>query len=166
MLTDFSGLFIHPYIEKQAVSDLLACNEESRAYGLVLSETEAAELTETRSHILKDNGRIELSGGVMVKLVKAFTPSPYLQQSQYLETLQELLDIFYTYKNETRDQIGDDDLIAIMKSRFNGCCSGSLELLRYREMEALSDRIRFGLPVYINGTREDEDQGESEDLYE
>ena len=166
MLTDISGFFIHPYIEQQAVSDLLACNEESKAYGLVLSEAEAAELTETRSRILKDNGRIELSGGVMVKLVKAFASSPYLQQSQYLETLQELLDIFYSYKNETRDQIGDDDLIDIMKNRYNGCCSGSLELLRYREMEALSDRIRFGLPVYLNGAREDEDEEESEDLYE
>jgi hypothetical protein len=33
-------------------------------------------------------------------------------------------------KNETFDTLGDDELIAFLKERFNGECQGSMELLR------------------------------------
>ncbi len=51
---------------------------------------------------------------------------------------------FTTLKNETLDRMSDDHLIRFMKKSFNGQCQSSLELIKGRELEKLSRRIRYG----------------------
>lgn len=41
----------------------------------------------------------------------------------------QLTGLFYELKNETRDRLGDDALIAAMAARFNGEAGGSPEAL-------------------------------------
>ena len=48
------------------------------------------------------------------KLIEAFCDSPYIMQSNYEETLEELQDIFYFFKGEAMEQISDDELIEFM----------------------------------------------------
>ncbi len=105
---------------------------------------QALALVETRSHALKENGRIEFGGGVIDKIINEFCNSPYLSMHNYEETLHELLEIFYYYKNETLDLIGDEKLIRYMKNAFDGACQGSLELLSGRELYKLARNLRFG----------------------
>ena len=62
----------------------------------------------------------------------------------YEETLYELLEIFYYYKNETLDLIGDDYLVKYMKSAFDGIWQGSLELLSGRELYMSARNLRYG----------------------
>ena len=57
------------------------------------------------------------------------TNEPYINKENYAETLYELIEIFYEYKNETMDLITDDELIAFMKKSFDGICQGNLEYL-------------------------------------
>lgn len=133
-----------------AVSEIINCNEITSRYGLVLSQSEAQELVETRAEALNKNGRVEFAGGAINKLIIEFCDSPFLSQFNYATTLNELIETFYYFKNETLDEISDNELISLMKKYFDQKCQGSIELLQNRELEALARNIRYGISDYVN----------------
>ena len=133
-------------MERQTVDRILACNEEIRKYGLVLTEQQALALVETRTNALKENKRIELNGGIVDKLILAFCDSPYIEKDTYTDVLQELIYLFYDLKNNTWDTVPDDDIIHFLKSTFNTRCHGSLELLSGEALR-LSEHIHCGKTI-------------------
>jgi len=150
-------------VQKQAVAELEKCNDFTAQFGLVLSHQDAVELVETRTLALKSNGRIEFGGGVIEKIIRQFCHSPYLSMHNYAETIHDLTEIFYYYKNETLDLISDDDLLEFMEKSFDGICQGSLELLSGRELANMARNLRFGYPPEnladsINCEEDEEDE--------
>lgn len=130
-------------ISKQlSISELLKTNEESAQYGLLLSASGALELMEARNLTIHNYGRVELSIDVVKNIIAEFCSSPYIDASEYVATLNELIDIFYYMKNETAERIGDSDLIAIMKDYFNNSCRGSTELLKNRELAMIASLLK------------------------
>ena len=117
--------------------ELQDCNKISSKYGLCLSETQVQNLIEKRFKALKDMGRIEFGEGILKKLIYAFCDSPYVYRDDYGETLLELQEIFYYFKNESEDKIPDDELIEFMKDTFNGIAQGSIEYLSGTSLEDL-----------------------------
>lgn len=95
---------------------------------MVLSPRQAVMLAQHQAAALPDTGRIDFGGGVLKKPADAFCGSPYIQPADWAGTLAELTTIFYVLKNETRDLVGDDALIAAMAARFQ-TVGGSLEAL-------------------------------------
>ena len=155
--------FASGMIQKQAVNEVMTCNSYTERFGLILTQAQAIELVDTRTVALRDNGRIEFGGGVIHKLIKEFCDSPYISMHNYAQTLHELIEMFYYYKNEALDLISDDDLIKFMKSSFDGVCQGSLDLLSGRELYRLAKNLRLGLPANYSeydpsGDEEDEDE--------
>ncbi|MCL1983102.1 MAG: DUF6323 family protein [Clostridiales bacterium] len=136
--------FVSGLVQEQAALEVMKCNDFTARFGLVLTPAQAVELVETRSASLRENGRIEFGGGVIDKIIKEFCDSPYIFNHNYAQTIHELLEIFYCYKNETLDLIGDDDLVKHMKTAFDGICQGSLDLLSGRELARLARNLRFG----------------------
>lgn len=156
-------LFDNFLIEKQAVSEVLQCNKITADYSLVLSEEQALELVETRSYSLKNVGRIEFGSGIIEKVILTFANSPYISQYRYAEIINELVEIFYYFKNETLDLMSDDDLIGYMKKYFDGVCQGSLDQLKYRELERMAKNVRLGLDPDYNDLYDTEKLMEAED---
>ncbi len=137
------------------ISSILKCNEYTSKYGLVLNQNDIANIIESRKETLKDTGRIELRGNIIEKLIKEFCDSQYIIQDNYSETLYELIDIFYNYKNETMDLITDDELIDFMKRAFNGVCEGDLGYLSTTILYKAKENLLNGKPLdYIE--KEDE----------
>jgi hypothetical protein len=147
-------------VQKQAVDEVMKCNDFTAAFGLTLSRQEAIELVETRALSLKRNGRIEFGGSIIEKIIREFCGSPYIFQHNYVETLHELIEIFYYYKNETLDLISDDELIRFMKNSFDGRCQGSLKLLAGRELEKMARNLRY---EYAPDYADDKEWEEGED---
>lgn len=147
-------------INKLAVTEIIKCNEITCRYGLILSRFDAQELMKTREVSLSKNGRIEFAGGIINKLIMEFCDSPFISQYNYFETINELIETFYYFKNETLDEISDDELISYMKKYFDKNCHGSIELLQNRELEALAHNIKYGTSTY-----EDSDDSFAEYLY-
>ena len=151
-------------IQKQAVAEIVKCNDFTGRFGLTLSYEDAVELVEKRALALKRYGRIEFGGGVIEKLIREFYDSPYISKHNYVETLNELIEIFYFYKNDTLDLISDEELIKFMKDSFNGRCQGSLELLAGRELEKMARNLRYGYaPDYADNEADKEWEAENED---
>lgn len=149
-------------IQKQAVDEIEKCNDFTARFGLTLSYQNAIELVEMRTLSLKRYGRVEFGGGVINKIIKEFCDSPYISMNNYVETLLELIEIFYFYKNETLDLISDDELIKFMKNSFDGKCQGSLELLSGRELDKMARNLRYGYAPDYSGDNEFEEEGEDD----
>lgn len=134
-------LRIQALAEVQELSDL---NEMSARFGLALSTRQLTNLVEKRFDSLKDTGRIEFGSGILKKLIYAFCDSPYIYPAIYEETLIELQELFYHFKNESEDLIPDDDLIDFMKETFDGKAQGSISFLAGTPFDDLSRNKRYG----------------------
>lgn len=127
-----------------ARQELLACNARTALCGLTLTETDVEQLAQAHVDALRSTGRVEFGGGALQKLVYAFCDSPYLTQENYAQTLSELQEIFYCFKNESGERLSDDELIGAMKEVFDGRAQGSLEYLAGTSPEELCRRARSG----------------------
>lgn len=144
------------------VQELSACNQISARYGLSLSRPQMEALAVHRLDTLKNTGRVEFGGGVLKKLVEAFCDSPYVMQDEYESTLEELQELFYHFKNESAEQISDEELIDVMKTVFNGRAQGSLEYLAGTALEDLCRTARGGQ----TGDPEPEEGGPDEEEWD
>ncbi|MGN1311272.1 MAG: DUF6323 family protein [Clostridia bacterium] len=129
------------------IANIKKCNEYTTQYGLILSDDQINNLLERRKDTLKETGRIEFREGIIDKLIKEFGDSPYINQENYAETLYELIEMFYEYKNETMDLITDDELIEFMKRSFDGICQGDLEYLSGTVMYRMRENLLSGKPI-------------------
>ena len=66
---------------------------------------------------LLEHQRIEFGKNILEKLIFAFCDSDFIYQENYRETLIRLQNIFYLYKNESMDELTDEELINIMRIR-------------------------------------------------
>ncbi len=139
-------------LNQYTVIEVKKCNEFSQNYGLLLSDQEIGALVENRKEALQMNGRIELGGGVIQKIIMEFADSPYLYQDIYLESLITLQETFYHFKNESLEELSDDELIKIMKNYFDNECNGSLEYLSTTALENYCRDIRYGQNDYRYNT--------------
>lgn len=130
-------------IQKQ-MKDLMACNGYTKQFGIQLSEKEALDLVKERRENLIRQERIELGEGIITKLIFTFCDSAYIYQDNYVETIQRLQEIFYLYKNESLDELTDDELLEYMKEQFDGKCQGDLDYLEDTALEAFARKIRCG----------------------
>ncbi len=124
------------------IEKMLKLNEQTVAFGLVLSKEDAKVLATKRRDTLKEQQRVEFGEGILPKLIFAFCDSCYIDQNNYVETIGRLQEIFYQYKNETMDELSDDELLESMREAFDGECEGSLEFLEETAMERIARKLR------------------------
>lgn len=138
---------------EQQVNEIIRLNEETVKYGLTLFKHEIMQIIDVRNDLLRGYGRIELGTEVINKLIKSFYNSSYIQQDMYMSTLMELQEVFYYMKNETEDNLSDDEIIEILREFFEDYCKGSIELLQGREIEnfARNQRIKYQESDFLKG---------------
>lgn len=144
-MEDMSSLSPVNLSKLQTAEELKACNEFTARYGLTLSEQQIQSLVNRRFEALKDTNRIEFGQGILKKLISEFCDSVYITQENYEDTILELQDNFYFFKNESMDLISDDELIKYMKLYFDSICQGSLDYLSGTSLEELCRKVRNGL---------------------
>ena len=127
---------------RMQLQKVISCNQYSEKFGVRLTEEEAKVLLLARKDSLKEQERIEFGDGILPKIIFAFCDSPFIYQENYVTTLEALQDIFYLYKNESLDELTDDELLEYMKEHFDGECQGSLEYLEDTSLERFARTIR------------------------
>ncbi len=126
-----------PTTTQKNIESILKCNDITESKGLSLNYDQAVYLVETRTNALKSNGRIEFAESIVSKIIYTFSDSVYIDNINYENTLHDLIELFYYFKNETQDKYSDDQLIAYLYSAFDGYCQGSTELLSSKGLEKL-----------------------------
>lgn len=150
--------------QKNELRRILSCNEKTMNFGLSLTEEDAKELMECRKNTLKEQRRVEFKEGVLTKLIELFCDSQYLQQDEYVQTLTDLQEIFYLYKNESTDLLTDDELLEFMYDQFEGICYGSLTYLEETCLERFARAIRAGYRGYSGSSAKEEYSQFSEEM--
>lgn len=148
--------------QKEELAVLSAVNEDTARFGLALTEENAKELMVCRNESLARYHRVEFGRGMLDKLIYVFCDSRYIDQENYLETLEELQEIFYAFKHEAGEKLTDDELLAFMKEQFESVCYGSTEYLRDTCLERYAAALRSG----YEGHRRSQGRGEYEALSE
>ena len=109
--------------------DLLALNETTAGYGLLLTPAQATELAAVQQRALSDTGRVEFGEGAAAKLVRALCASPYVDRETWADTLAGMTALFYALKSGTHDRLTDGELIDAMVRVFDGRAHGAMEVL-------------------------------------
>jgi hypothetical protein len=123
------------------IVELLKSNQKTKRFGLSMTAIEIKNMLEARNQVLHEYGRIELGIEATKELMDAFSSSSYIYTDNYASNMNELHEIFYYFKNETEDRIGDIKLIEIMKDYFENDCEGSVELLKSK-LEEFRENFR------------------------
>ena len=130
------------------LAKVIATNQVTEKFGLVLSEEDAKLLVNEKSESLKEHKRIEYGESILPKIIYEFCDSDYISQRNYVETIGRLQDIFFLYKNEMMDEISDDELLHFMKEQFETVCYGDLEYLESTCLDVFAQAIRAGYQGY------------------
>lgn len=125
------------------VQKVMDMNQKTERFGLSLTQEDAKLLVERKMECLKEQQRVEFGETILSKLIDTFCDSPYISQSDYVDTISGLQEIFYLYKNESLDVLTDDELLGVMKEAFDGKCQGSLEYLEETVLEEFARNIRI-----------------------
>ena len=141
--------------QKNQIQKVMQTNQYTERFGLVLSEEEANFLVQERSSSLRQEQRVEFGEGILPKLIFQFCDSPYLSQDNYVESIVRLQEIFYLYKNESLDDLSDDELLDYMKEKFDGVCQGDFEYLEGTVLEEFARNVRAESRKYMGSFREE-----------
>lgn len=152
-----SNLNVSDALQAKQTEELLHTNEVSERFGLILTPADARAVVQAHHKSLQNTHRVEFEDTVTPKLVFAFCDSPFIGQHNYAETLAELTEIFFTYKNEFGRAMSDDELIDTMVNAFNGRCQGSTEVLGGTVLDDLRRRLR-GLDAEGPAAQEEEEE--------
>lgn len=152
----FQQLLFQPNIQRETLNqDLVSCNKKSEQYGLSFTYAQIEELAKQRIEVLREVRRVEFGRGQLVELVSAFCSSPYLRKTTYAETMVELQRIFYQLKEESGEQIPDEELIEAMRLLFDTEAHGSLDYFEGVSSDVLQASIeRFRQDAYEDWSEE------------
>lgn len=128
-------------LNKAYVNQLLVLNEESSKKGLVLTQEDAKHILQARSQTLNSYGRIELGLNVTEEIIQLFQQSDFVNPDNYVTVLTEIQEIFYYFKNETNEKVGDKDLLNKIKYYYEIECGGAIQLLKSK-MEEYARKVR------------------------
>ena len=140
----------------QMTRKIIACNEITGKYGLALTEDDVKTLMTCRKDTMKEQQRVEFGEGILPDLIYAFCDSEFIDQENYTETLSQLQEAFYFYKNESMDELTDSELIEFMRRQFDEVCFGDIEYLKGTCLERFSRAIRSGYESQMQHRLRDE----------
>ena len=107
-------------IEKET-DQILENMQNNHKTGLLLTRKEVFQLCEKRDEVLVQCGRLELNGGIMEQLIDTFMDCPYITRDEFADVMEEVIEVFYTMKNECSDLIDDQHLMHYMRKQLDEC---------------------------------------------
>lgn len=134
--------------QQELLSRVVATNQVTEQFGLVLTQEDAGLILDERRNSLLEQKRIEFGEGIITKIIYEFCDSDFIDQSNYVSTIIRLQEIFYLYKNEMQDEMTDDELLHLMKEQFEQICFGDLEYLESTCLANFSRAVRAGYGGY------------------
>lgn len=143
---------------QNGLSRLMETNQATERFGLALTSQDAELILEERGNVLREMRRVEFGEGIIPRIIHEFCGSAYIDQSNYVETLLRLQEIFYLYKNEMLDEISDSELLHFMKEQFESICFGDLDYLEGTCLSNFAQAVRAG----YSGYKRSEGRGEYE----
>lgn len=94
-----------------------------------LTKNMVSELIVNKNNLLKSIGLIEINNNVLKLIIKYFSLSSYIDKYNYNEIINELIEVFYTYRTYLSNKISDKQIIEYLYYNFENTCNGVVVLL-------------------------------------
>ncbi len=94
-----------------------------------LTKNMISELIVNKNNLLKSIGLIEINNNVLKLIIKYFSLSSYIDKYNYNEIINELVEVFYTYRTYLSNKISDKQIIEYLYYNFENTCNGVVVLL-------------------------------------
>ncbi len=94
-----------------------------------LTKNMVSELIVNKNNLLKSIGLIEINNNVLKLIIKYFSLSSYIDKYNYNEIINELVEVFYTYRTYLSNKISDKQIIEYLYYNFENTCNGVVVLL-------------------------------------
>lgn len=132
-------------VEKsKGITEILKLNEHLKKRNLFLKEWDARDIIETRNITLKAQGRLELDMDILKDIVRELAYSPYINQHNLIESINDIYEIFHYIKNHTSDFLGDEEIFKAVIFLFNKVYNGSTELMKGKGIERIVNNFKCG----------------------
>lgn len=135
-------------LERAQIQKVMESNQYTEQYGLTLSAQDAEVLTQERKSTLMEQKRVEFGESILPRIIYEFCDSAFISQSNYVESLVRLQEIFFLYKNEMLDEISDEELLNFMKEQFETVCFGDFDYLEGTCLDIFAQAVRAGYRGY------------------
>lgn len=103
-------------------------NLVTKEKGLILTHKEIEELIINKNEILDNLSRIEVTP-IIDKIIYEFYDSPYIDNDNYFETINSLVEIFYIYEDKFGNKLSIEEIIKYLRDTFDNKVNGVVELL-------------------------------------
>lgn len=130
--------------------ELIQLNKKTQEYGITLSAKDCLDIAQFRNEALIENQRIEIGLGAVEKIIELFCDSPYINQHNFTQTIEALLECFYTIKTETLDKINDDSVLDFLVYLYENVCGGDINKLYDAEAFDLFINKALAKPAFYN----------------
>jgi len=141
-LTQFTGGMLSEVHNRYIAKELSALNKHTEQFGIVLSEKDCTDIAECRSDLLVENERIEVGAGAVKRIIEVFCDSGYVNQQNFRDTVEGLLECFYSIKTETEDKLDDETVLEFIKSVFENEAGGDVSKIYFSP--AYDEFVAFG----------------------
>ncbi|WP_368490616.1 DUF6323 family protein [Clostridium sp. BJN0013] len=132
-------------IEKSKdITELLKLNKHLKKQNLFLKEWDVKDIIETRNITLKAQGRLELNMNILKDIIRELAYSPYVNQHNLVENINDIYEIFHYIKNHTSDFLEDEEIFKAIMFLFNKVYNGSTELMKGKGIERIVNNFRSG----------------------
>ena len=121
-------------------SELIALNETTQKHGITLSKRDCADIAEFRAEALTESERLEIGAGAAGRIIEEFCDSGYVDQHNFRQVVEDLLECFYTIKNETEDRVSDDAIMEFLHYLFETAVGGDTS--KMYESTALDEFVK------------------------
>ena len=124
----------------------MALNDDIAEHGIVLSEADCKDIAEFRHEALMESDRVEAGVGIAARIIREFADSGYVDQRNFRQVVEDLLECFYTLKNETEDKATDDQVMEFLHYLFEVAVGGdTAHLYEAEAMDAFVAQMRGDL---------------------
>lgn len=129
--------------DQENFNNLIKLNELTKSKNLIFTDEEILNLIKNKNDNLKDIGRVEIGKSVIDDIVYSFYDSEYIDNDNYFETINELINIFYMYQDKFSEYLIDSEIIEYLRDNFDKV-NGSLELLSSISFDKLNTKLMYG----------------------
>lgn len=124
---------------KFIAGQLISLNDEIAEHGITLSEADCKDIAEFRHDALVECERVEVGLGAAGRIIREFANSGYVDKYNFRQVVEDLLECFYTLKNETEEKANDDLVMEFLHYLFEEVVGGDTSKLY--EAQAFDDFV-------------------------
>ncbi|MGN1398723.1 MAG: DUF6323 family protein [Erysipelotrichaceae bacterium] len=116
-------------INSNQIAAVVSCNQFLRKKQLEISEQQAYEIVEVAKSCQIDYQLFQFDDKSTIKLIKTFSENQSLRQQEFVDTVKQMLELFYYLRSELDFTVDDNSIIEFLDISYRKTAYENYDLL-------------------------------------